>query len=86
MPASRIAGTGRYLPAQVLTNEALAQRVDTSDEWIRTRTGIRQRHIAADGETTSDLAHVRRARSDRRRGHAPPPTSTSSSWRRRRRT
>ena len=56
MPASRIAGTGRYLPAQVLTNEALAQRVDTSDEWIRTRTGIRQRHIAADGETTSDLA------------------------------
>ena len=56
MPASRIAGTGHYLPAQVLTNEALAQRVDTSDEWIRTRTGIRQRHIAADGETTSDLA------------------------------
>jgi 3-oxoacyl-[acyl-carrier-protein] synthase-3 len=56
MGASRIAGTGRYLPAQVLTNEALAQRVDTSDEWIRTRTGIRQRHIAADDETTSDLA------------------------------
>jgi 3-oxoacyl-[acyl-carrier-protein] synthase-3 len=56
MRASRIAGTGRYLPAQVVTNEALAQRVDTSDEWIRTRTGIRQRHIAADDETTSDLA------------------------------
>jgi 3-oxoacyl-[acyl-carrier-protein] synthase III len=56
MPGSRIAGTGHYLPAQVLTNEALAQRVDTSDEWIRTRTGIRQRHIAADDETTSDLA------------------------------
>jgi len=56
MPASRIAGTGRYLPAQILTNEALAQRVDTSDEWIRTRTGIRQRHIAADDEATSDLA------------------------------
>jgi 3-oxoacyl-[acyl-carrier-protein] synthase-3 len=56
MPASRVAGTGRYLPAQVLTNEALAQRVDTSDEWIRTRTGIRQRHIAADDESTSDLA------------------------------
>jgi len=56
MPGSRIAGTGRYLPAQVLTNEDLAQRVDTSDEWIRTRTGIRQRHIAADDETTSDLA------------------------------
>ncbi len=56
MPASRIAGTGRYLPAEILTNEALACRVDTSDEWIRTRTGIRQRHIAADGEATSDLA------------------------------
>ena len=56
MQASRIAGTGRYLPAEILTNEALAKRVDTSDEWIRTRTGIHQRHIAADGETTSDLA------------------------------
>src|SRR5205809_7283582 len=52
----RIAGTGRYLPARVLTNDALAERVATSDEWIRTRTGIRQRHIAADGEQTSDLA------------------------------
>ena len=54
--ASRIAGTGRYLPARVLTNDALAARVATSDEWIRTRTGIRQRHIAADNEQTSDLA------------------------------
>ncbi len=59
---SRIAGTGRYLPARVLTNEELARRVDTSDEWIRTRTGIRQRHIAAPEETTSDLAlHASRA-------------------------
>ncbi len=56
MPGSRIAGTGRYLPARVLTNDELAQRVETSDEWIRTRTGIRQRHIAAPGEMTSDLA------------------------------
>lgn len=55
MPA-RIAGTGRYLPAHILTNEALAERVATSDEWIRTRTGIHQRHIAADDEQTSDLA------------------------------
>ncbi len=55
MPA-RIAGTGRYLPTEVLTNDALAQRVATSDEWIRTRTGIRQRHIAAATEETSDLA------------------------------
>jgi 3-oxoacyl-[acyl-carrier-protein] synthase-3 len=54
--SSRIAGTGRYLPATVLTNDALALRVATSDEWIRARTGIRQRHIAADGEETSDLA------------------------------
>ncbi len=53
---SRIAGTGRYLPAQVLHNAELAQRVATSDEWIRTRTGIRQRHIAAPDELTSDLA------------------------------
>ena len=53
---SKIIGTGGYLPAQVLTNDELAKRVDTSDEWIRTRTGIRQRHIAADDEQTSDLA------------------------------
>jgi 3-oxoacyl-[acyl-carrier-protein] synthase-3 len=53
---STIAGTGRYLPARILTNQELAQRVATSDEWIRTRTGIRQRHIAADDEATSDLA------------------------------
>jgi 3-oxoacyl-[acyl-carrier-protein] synthase III len=62
MRASRIAGTGRYLPATVLTNDELARRVDTSDEWIRTRTGIRQRHIAAADEVTSDLAlHASRA-------------------------
>src|SRR6185295_4176280 len=55
---SRIAGTGRYLPERILTNVALAERMATSDEWIRTRTGIRQRHIAAEGELTSDLALV----------------------------
>lgn len=53
---SRIAGTRGYLPAQIVTNAELAQRVDTSDEWIRARTGIRQRHIAAPAEHTSDLA------------------------------
>jgi 3-oxoacyl-[acyl-carrier-protein] synthase-3 len=53
---SRIVGTGGYLPARVVSNHELAQRVDTSDEWIRTRTGIRQRHIAAPEEQTSDLA------------------------------
>ena len=53
---SRIAGTGSYLPSKVLTNDDLARIVDTSDEWIAARTGIRERHIAAEGETTSDLA------------------------------
>src|SRR6202020_2395481 len=53
---SRIAGTGSYLPEKILTNRDLEKLVDTSDEWIRTRTGISQRHVAAEGETTTDLA------------------------------
>ena len=53
---SRIVGTGGYLPEKVLTNRDLEAKIDTTDEWIYTRTGIRQRHIAADGESTSDLA------------------------------
>src|SRR4029078_1006501 len=53
---SRIVGTGRYLPSRILGNDELAERIDTSDEWIRTRTGIRQRHMAAENEQTSDLA------------------------------
>ncbi|HQW82716.1 MAG TPA: 3-oxoacyl-ACP synthase, partial [Pseudomonadota bacterium] len=53
---SRIAGTGSYLPEKVLTNADLEKLVDTNDEWIRERTGIRQRHVAAEGQTTSDLA------------------------------
>jgi 3-oxoacyl-[acyl-carrier-protein] synthase III len=53
---SRITGVGSYLPARVVPNSELAARVDTSDEWIIERTGIRQRHMAADGEMTSDLA------------------------------
>jgi len=53
---SRIAGTGSYLPSKVLTNDDLSKIVDTSDEWIAARTGIRERHIAAEGETTGDLA------------------------------
>ncbi len=52
---SRIAGTGSYLPEKVLTNDDLSRFVDTSDEWIRSRTGIRERHVAADGQTTGDL-------------------------------
>ncbi|MBL4748009.1 MAG: ketoacyl-ACP synthase III [Magnetovibrio sp.] len=53
---SHIIGTGSYLPEKILTNVALAKTVDTTDEWIVERTGIRQRHIAKDGETTADLA------------------------------
>lgn len=55
---SRIAGVGSFLPARVLTNEEMSSMVDTSDQWIRDRTGIRQRHIAGEGETTSDLAEA----------------------------
>jgi 3-oxoacyl-[acyl-carrier-protein] synthase-3 len=52
---SVVLGTGSYLPERVVTNAELSTRVDTSDEWIVQRTGIRQRYIAADGETTSDI-------------------------------
>ncbi len=57
MAFARIAGTGSYLPEKVLTNDDLAKIVDTSDEWIASRTGIRERHVAAEGETTGDLAY-----------------------------
>ncbi|MDE2064968.1 MAG: ketoacyl-ACP synthase III [Bradyrhizobium sp.] len=53
---SVVLGCGSYLPERILTNDELARRIDTSDEWIVQRTGIRQRHIAADGEFTSHLA------------------------------
>jgi 3-oxoacyl-[acyl-carrier-protein] synthase III len=53
---SQILGCGSYLPDRIVTNAELAEGLETSDEWIATRTGIRQRHIAADGELTSDLA------------------------------
>jgi len=56
MTYSRITGTGSYLPEKVVTNQDLEKTMETSDEWIRDRTGIKRRHIAADGETTSDLA------------------------------
>jgi 3-oxoacyl-[acyl-carrier-protein] synthase-3 len=59
---SRIIGTGSYLPERVLTNFDLEKMVETTDEWIRTRTGIERRHIAAENEATSDLAyHAARA-------------------------
>jgi 3-oxoacyl-[acyl-carrier-protein] synthase-3 len=53
---SVVLGCGSYLPERILTNAELASKVDTSDEWIVQRTGIKQRHIAADGEFTSHLA------------------------------
>jgi 3-oxoacyl-[acyl-carrier-protein] synthase-3 len=53
---SRISGTGSYLPQKVLTNADIEKIVDTTDEWIFSRTGIKQRHIAAEGENTVDLA------------------------------
>ena len=53
---ARIVGTGSYLPEKVVTNDDLARTVDTSDEWIRSRTGIRSRHVAAQGQLASDLA------------------------------
>jgi len=56
MKRSIILGSGSYLPERVVTNAELSQRLDTSDEWIETRTGIKQRYLAADGELTSDLA------------------------------
>src|SRR5690242_3406212 len=55
---SRILGTGSYLPEKVLTNAELEGMVDTSDEWIRTRTGIERRHLAAADQTTCDLAEM----------------------------
>jgi len=55
MSYARIAGIGSYLPAKVVTNHDLEKTMDTSDEWIRERTGIQQRHIAGDGETTASM-------------------------------
>ncbi len=53
---SIVAGCGAYLPSRILSNADLARKLETSDEWIVQRTGIRERRIAADGEMTSDLA------------------------------
>ncbi len=53
---SLVRGVGKYLPEKIITNDELARTVDTTDEWIVQRTGIEQRHVAADGELTSDLA------------------------------
>jgi 3-oxoacyl-[acyl-carrier-protein] synthase-3 len=58
MTYARITGTGGYLPENVMTNHDIEKIVDTSDQWIRDRTGIEQRHIVAEGQTTVDLAEI----------------------------
>jgi 3-oxoacyl-[acyl-carrier-protein] synthase III len=68
---SRIAGTGSHLPEKVVSNFDLEKMVETSDEWIRTRTGIERRHIAAEGETTVDLAEFAARRALDAAGIAP---------------
>jgi 3-oxoacyl-[acyl-carrier-protein] synthase III len=71
MRRSIMRAVGAYLPERVVTNDELAAGLDTSDEWIRERTGIRQRHLAAPGELTSDLATTAAARALDRAGIAP---------------
>ena len=71
MKHSRIIGTGRYLPEKVLSNFDLEKMVDTTDEWIRSRSGIERRHVAADGEMTSDLAEHAARRALEAAGVAP---------------
>ncbi|MFZ4765836.1 MAG: beta-ketoacyl-ACP synthase III [Roseimicrobium sp.] len=66
-----ILGTGSYMPARVMTNEELSKIVDTSDEWITTRTGIKERRIAAENETTSDMATAAARRALQMAGVAP---------------
>jgi 3-oxoacyl-[acyl-carrier-protein] synthase-3 len=58
MTYARITGTGGYLPEQIMSNHDMEKIVDTTDQWIRERTGIEQRHIAAERETTVDLAEI----------------------------
>ncbi len=71
MSYARIAGTGSYLPEKVLTNLDLEKMVDTTDQWIRERTGISKRHIATDGETTCDLAEQAARRAMEAAGKGP---------------
>jgi len=68
---SRIAGTGGYLPPRVVTNQDLESMVDTTDQWIQERTGIRKRHVVEDGQTTCDLAEQAALRALEAAGKAP---------------
>ena len=71
MKYSRIIGTGSYLPEKVLTNQDLEKIMDTTDEWIRERTGIVKRHIASGDETACDLAEVAASRAMEAAGKTP---------------
>ncbi|HKJ10110.1 MAG TPA: beta-ketoacyl-ACP synthase III [Gammaproteobacteria bacterium] len=71
MTYARITGTGSYLPEKVLSNRDLEEMVETSDEWIRERTGIRKRHIADQGQTTCDLAELAARRALEAAGRSP---------------
>lgn len=71
MTYSRITGTGSFLPEQVMTNHDLERIVDTSDQWIQERTGIKQRHIAGENETTGDLAEQAARRAMEAAGKGP---------------
>ncbi len=71
MKRSIITGVGSYLPSRIVTNDDLAQTIDTSDDWIRERTGIRERRIAAEGELTSDLGAAAAREALRRAGRQP---------------
>ncbi len=66
-----VSGVGARLPERIVTNDELSERVDTSDSWIRERTGIRQRHIVAEGELTSDLAVAAARQALERSGRGP---------------
>ena len=74
----RIIGTGSYAPEKLLTNQDLERMVETSDEWIQTRTGIRERHIADKGESSSDLALAAARRALEAGGVAPSELSVLS--------
>ena len=71
MTYSRIQGTGSYLPEKVLTNQDLESIVETTDQWIQERTGIKKRHIAAEGETTADLGVIAARRAMQMAGKSP---------------
>jgi 3-oxoacyl-[acyl-carrier-protein] synthase III len=73
---SIVAGSGSYLPEKILTNDDLAKIVDTSDEWIVQRSGIKQRHIAAEGQVTSDLATEAAKRALESAGRTPADIDT----------